>query len=1355
MPKSNVDQDYQFDVFVSYAWQDRDYILPLINALQEIGLRVWWDHHEITLGDRLTKAIDDGLSNSRYGIVIISASFIGKHWPEAELRSLLTRATSTDDKVLLPIRLGITHSEFAHAYPLLADIVTEELGQDVSSIVPSVLRAIKWTETSALSRQSTRFQEDEPTTAPPTRSSLQKYQERSLHDTLQPRHIVFLLHGIRTQGEWMTRVSHLLHNQAEVTAVRQITYGFLDSIRFLLPIPFLRRRPILRILNLMLYEITADPNVKLSVIAHSFGAYIIGTILMANPAIRIHRLLLCGSILPNTFEWDKIRDSQLSVSRDGNWSVINDCGTRDIWPVLAQFVTFGYGSSGRFGFGHPRVKDRYFNIKHSGYFEEENVVAYWTPFITKGEIVPGVYHRYQTPWWLSLLTVVKLPYIVVVVVVVILTLSNISSWVSCLPAETRLQCIIENIRGGHIPEAPKVQARTKDGHVLLSWQPENNDGDRILGWQFRTRRVGTSKWTPEWTNIGPESATKSRWKVQGLEIGLTYEFQLRGIGRNGAGASSNTLPVRVLALPTQPTLLAEERDQEVMLTWIPGPSSGGGTVQWMYRWKGSDAEQWSEWIDVFLPKGTNTYVVNDLKNGEEYAFQMRGKNELGPGTPSKMAFSRPRGVPGAPSISTVAGVGSVRLRWEPGSENGSIVSLWQYRTSEAGSLEWGTWSDIPDGSSNHEYTVRGLKNGREYSLQMRAVNQAGYGELSPLVQAQPRGTPDEPTLAATEGDSGVLLRWEPGSDNGAAVTRWQYRLREAGSLGWRTWSDIPDGSSNHEYTVRGLKNGREYSLQMRAVNQAGYGEPSPLVQIQPRGTPDEPTLAATEGDSGVLLRWEPGSDNGAAVTRWQYRLREAGSLGWRTWSDIPDGSSNHEYTVRGLKNGRKYSFQMRAVNQAGYGEPSPLVQIQPRGTPDEPTLAATEGDSGVLLRWEPGSDNGAAVTRWQYRLREAGSLGWRTWSDIPDGSSNHEYTVRGLKNGREYSLQMRAVNQAGYGEPSPLVQIQPRGTPDEPTLAATEGDSGVLLRWEPGSDNGAAVTRWQYRLREAGSLGWRTWSDIPDGSSNHEYTVRGLKNGRKYSLQMRAVNQAGYGEPSPLVQAQPRGTPDEPTLAATEGDSGVLLRWEPGSDNGATVTRWQYRLSQKGLGWNAWNDISEVGKQNTFLVSGLVNGENYKLQLRAINEIGNGKPSEIVSAQPRGTPDAPVLSVTGSVAKAELTWKAGSDSGSSVERWQYRFYGGFFLGWSDWYNIPPQVEGSRHVVTGLARDRAYRFQLRAVNAIGEGKSSEIVTAITSKTGAVDLGKVRRSRERIMERLGGSAPNHCVQIDGVLKCRTIP
>ena len=69
----------QWDVFVSHASEDKALVAqPLTEALLAAGLKVWFDRQEINAGDSLLEKIDEGLVQSRFGVVILSKTLFGK-----------------------------------------------------------------------------------------------------------------------------------------------------------------------------------------------------------------------------------------------------------------------------------------------------------------------------------------------------------------------------------------------------------------------------------------------------------------------------------------------------------------------------------------------------------------------------------------------------------------------------------------------------------------------------------------------------------------------------------------------------------------------------------------------------------------------------------------------------------------------------------------------------------------------------------------------------------------------------------------------------------------------------------------------------------------------------------------------------------------------------------------------------------------------------------------------------------------------------------------------------------------------------------------------------------------------------
>lgn len=208
--------------------------------------------------------------------------------------------------------------------------------------------------------------------------------------------VVLLVHGIRTQAEWQDRIRQTLIS-AGVDDVLPVKYGYFDAFRFWSPLKSMRARPIARVERELRAAVAAHPDCEFSILAHSFGTYSVGSILEEHPEIRIHRLALCGAILPRDFRWDRLR-GQVG-------EVVNDCGARDVWPVLADALSWGYGASGTHGFGAVLVRDRFHACGHSDFFSDTFATSYWAPFFVEGRLVEPDYAggRPRSPLWMSLL----------------------------------------------------------------------------------------------------------------------------------------------------------------------------------------------------------------------------------------------------------------------------------------------------------------------------------------------------------------------------------------------------------------------------------------------------------------------------------------------------------------------------------------------------------------------------------------------------------------------------------------------------------------------------------------------------------------------------------------------------------------------------------------------------------------------------------------------------------------------------------------------------------------------------------------------------------------------------------------
>lgn len=123
IPVTNDSVQKEYDFFISHASEDKeDFVRSLAKKLNEQGLRIWYDEFELKVGDSLRRSIDKGLRNSKYGIVVLSASFFKKNWPQYELDGLVTKEMN-GVKVILPIWHKVSKDEVMKYSPSLADKV--------------------------------------------------------------------------------------------------------------------------------------------------------------------------------------------------------------------------------------------------------------------------------------------------------------------------------------------------------------------------------------------------------------------------------------------------------------------------------------------------------------------------------------------------------------------------------------------------------------------------------------------------------------------------------------------------------------------------------------------------------------------------------------------------------------------------------------------------------------------------------------------------------------------------------------------------------------------------------------------------------------------------------------------------------------------------------------------------------------------------------------------------------------------------------------------------------------------------------------------------------------------------------
>ncbi len=218
---------------------------------------------------------------------------------------------------------------------------------------------------------------------------------------------------------------------------------------------------------------------------------------------------------------------------------------------------------------------------------------------------------------------------------------------------------------------------------------------------------------------------------------------------------------------------------------------------------------------------------------------------------------------------------------------------------------------------------------------------------------------------------------------------------------------------------------------------------------------------------------------------------------------------------------------------------------------------------------------------------------------------------------------------------------------------------------------------------------------------------------------------------------------DDWDIGRADGAVDITIHALP-ENGGAAITDIEYRLDA-----GSW--VSSGGTVS-FSIAGLTNGQEYGVELRAVNSIGASDASDAKQITPATGPsafEAGAWSITASDEEANVTIsELPDDGGDTISDVEYRLDGGSWASSSG---------TSSFTIGGLTNDTGYDVELRAVNGVGAGAASDVKSVTPEDVGGEwspalvsaavwidpsDLGTL------FQERTGATAATPAV-IDGVV------
>ena len=791
--------------------------------------------------------------------------------------------------------------------------------------------------------------------------------------------------------------------------------------------------------------------------------------------------------------------------------------------------------------------------------------------------------------------------------------------------------------------------------VELTWV---YSGSPVTEWEFRVKPrshfesehgTGFSKWFRlfDFSNLASDIAARRRppplapggrsYRVYlnavfSAETGLVthprdgvqYTFQLRALNGDVVGALSNEVAAWVAPKPAAPTnLTATPGNQSLRLQW--DDPDNPKILRYEYG-IGADGD----WQAIpGSTSGTVSHTLTGLDNGKNYQVWLRAVNISGFGT-SKVSGTpadRPPVLPPAASFPVAENTTAVGTVAAGDPDDGDSVTGYaitggadraKFSITDAGVLAFKTAPDYENPQDVASTTPANAAGNNEYLVEV-TVTSGADGRTLTAVQAitvtvtnvdEKPMTPSAPTflIAEDRGTVVVTANWAAPVNLGPPITGYkvQYRTRSAGGA-WSAWRAGTHSGTNPAWELPAIPAGEEAEVQVRAVNAEGEG---------PWSSSGSVTI--------VQQANAPPAFDGPAVFSVAENTTAVGTV---AATDADDDDSVTGYAVTG------------GADQALFSIDASSGALTFKAAPDYETAADADMDNVYVV----------VVT-------------------ATSGAGSRELTAA-----RTITVTVTDVDESMPAAP----RLSARQVLSLDNVFSTT--RVVELTWDY---SGSPVTGWEFRVKPRSHFesehgtGFSKWfrlfdfSDIqsnldagrrppplaPGGRSYRVYLnpvfsaepglVTHPRDGVQYTFQLRALNGEVVGALSSEVAAWVAPKPSAPTnLTATPGNQSLRLQWDD-PDN-PKILRYEYGIGADG-------DYQAIPGSTSGTVShtltGLDNGKNYQVWLRAVNISGFG--TSKVSGTPADRP--PVLPPAASFPVAENTTAVGTvaagdpDDGDSV-----------------------------------------------------------------------------------------------------------
>lgn len=837
------------------------------------------------------------------------------------------------------------------------------------------------------------------------------------------------------------------------------------------------------------------------------------------------------------------------------------------------------------------------------------------------------------------------------------------------------------------PETPVARPDSVDnfrgyasnGAVQLSWAP-TEFADTYL--------IRSQNPAGQWSGYTTVTAPATTYRVEGLNNGDGYTFEIRARNAVGTGTPITTGPItpsdQVPAVVTDATGVAG--DGEVTLTWTPPANATGYKIITQLADTQETFAVDVPAVDTVSNDGASkiTHTVANLTNGTAYNFYIFSVNQYGWSAPATVGPLTPVDViipPDPPTITSVTPFNSsLQTAFTLGEPGSAAFDYLEYSTANGAE---GTWQQAA--SLDSPLNIAELTNGQRYEIVLRVTNKDGAtSPPSNMMPGTPIAAPAKPKInTIDELDSALTINFDAPSSAAAPVQKVYYSVNNGSS-----WTQADDTAS--PINVTGLTNGQTYQVVVRSWNTSGQTD-SDMKEATPRADiekPYDPIIGSIRvGEQTV---------DGQLEVNYFLTVDETHPIDELVWTAVTDDSAPVGSGSLTPRESGTYRFNINAADFLGEVVNVTITATNPAGTgtdtdngtpigkPVDPTITSIVFDSPTSATVNYTAPTSAA--------RPANSVTYTLDGAAPRTAKDGVVKLTDLSDDT-HTIYISSGNVVGYvNSNTESFRYVPVATvPEAPTLTAAvkSGQTGGSISWELNGNGGAAIDYVQYNLNGG------AYVTIPNSGAGGvtSYAISGLTANTTYTVTVKAHNSVGLSPASNALTFTTDPVPPPPPPTPTN-PSAPTCTWVGVDVNSVTVKCDRNPNGYAPTGFNIGGVNVAGGTTATATINGLPADTLKTVTAYAYNGGGN---STSVTVQTATNPNGPTVTLSGPITQpggpgtnrcAPLKWDNTAVSG------QYALNVN-----GNWWGLGPSINGTTFQFCDAAANTGYEFKVAGVNQL--------------------------------------------------------